>query len=265
MKTIQDYLNSGAEDIAPLLSLALNKDQAQLIAYNDYRLSDKEKIKLDKLIYKRQQGVPFAYLSGTKGFYHLDFKVTPDTLIPRPETELLIDIALDLFPGKEESCHLLDMGTGSGIIAITLADKNPHWTITATDYSAKALTVAKSNATTPIKFLQGRWFEPVGESKFDLIISNPPYIEQNDAYLQDLKFEPITALTAGIDGLDDIRVIANQAPTHLNKDGYLLLEHGYNQQDKIVELLQKNFTNIQTFQDYNSKDRAILAQIKNNT
>jgi len=265
LKTIQDYLNSGAEDIAPLLSLTLNKSSAQLIAHNNYELNNGERQQLNTLIEKRKQGVPYAYLSGTKGFYHLDFKVTSDTLIPRPETELLIDIVLDLFPDKEEPCHLLDLGTGSGIIAITLADKNPHWMVTATDYSAQALAVAKSNVTTPVEFLQGSWFEPVASQQFDLIISNPPYIEQGDAYLQDLKFEPITALTAGTDGLDDIRIIINQAPKHLNKDGYLLLEHGYNQQDKIVELLQKNFTNIQTFQDYNSKDRAILAQIKNNT
>jgi len=262
LNTVQDYLNSGAEDIAPLLSLALGKDQAQLIAYNDYRLSDEEKIKLDELIYKRQQGVPYAYLSGTKGFYHLDFKVTTDTLIPRPETELLIDIALDIFPDKEEPCHLLDLGTGSGIIAITLADKNPNWKITATDFSQKAIDTAKQNTTTQINFIQGSWFEPLKGKKFDLIVSNPPYIEENDPYLEDLKFEPISALTSGKDGLDDIRIIINQAPNHLDKNGFILLEHGYNQQDAIVSLLEENFTNIKKFKDYNAKDRAILAQIK---
>lgn len=259
MKTIQDYLKSGAIDIAPLLSLVLEKSGAELISNSHYQLSLDEKSRLESFILKRQQGMPFAYLSGSRGFYHLDFKVTPDTLIPRPETELLIDIALDLF-AKDKLCRLLDMGTGSGIIAITLADKNPHWQVTATDYSAQALTVAKSNMTTPIEFLQGNWFEPVAAQTFNLIISNPPYIEENDSYLDDLSFEPISALTAGKDGLDDIRIIIKEAPNHLAKDGYLLLEHGHDQQARIVELLTKDFTGILTFKDYNNIDRAILAQ-----
>lgn len=263
MSSIQDYLNSGACDIAPLLSLALNKSNVELITQSDYQLSPTEKQTLDKMIRQRTDGMPFSYISGTKGFYHLDFKVTPDTLIPRPETELLIDIALDLFP-KDKTCKLLDMGTGSGIIAITLADKNPHWTVTATDYSVQALAVAKSNTTKPIEFLQGSWLEPVAEQIFDLIVSNPPYIEEADKYLDDLTHEPITALTAGKDGLDDIRIIINDAPNHLTKDGYLLLEHGHEQQASIVKLLTKSFTHIQTFKDYNSKDRAILAQVKTN-
>lgn len=262
MKTIQDYLKSGAIDIAPLLSLVLKKSGAELISSSHYQLSLDEKSRLESFILKRQQGMPFAYLSGNRGFYHLDFKVTPDTLIPRPETELLIDIALGLFPDKDEPCHLLDLGTGSGIIAITLADKNPHWSVTATDFSSTALEVAQQNATTQIEFLQGSWLEPVADQTFDLIISNPPYIEENDSYLDDLSFEPISALTAGKDGLDDIRIIINQAPNHLEKNGFLLLEHGHDQQVRIVKLLEKNFTNIQTFKDYNQQDRAVLAQLK---
>ncbi len=262
MKTIQDYLNSSSVDIAPLLSLVLKKNNVELIIHSDYCLTPTEKQTLNKFIQQRTDGVPFSYISGTKGFYHLDFKVTADTLIPRPETELLIDISLELFP-NDVSCQLLDLGTGSGIIAITLADKKPHWQVMATDYSHTALEVAKSNATTNIEFAQGSWFEAVNSQCFDLIISNPPYIEENDSYLEDLTFEPISALTAGQDGLDEIRIIINNAPNHLNKNGYLLLEHGHDQQLRIIKLLTKNFTNIQTFQDYNIKDRAILAQIKN--
>ncbi|ALE52822.1 modification methylase HemK [Candidatus Thioglobus autotrophicus] len=262
MKTVQDYLKSGAIDIAPLLSLVLEKSGTELISNNHYQLSLGEKSRLESFILKRQKGMPFAYLSGNRGFYHLDFKVTPDTLIPRPETELLIDIALEL-PYSNQDLKVLDLGTGSGIIAITLADKNPHWQVSATDYSAQALEVAKSNATTQIEFLQGGWFEPVADQTFDLIISNPPYIEENDSYLDDLSFEPISALTAGKDGLDDIRIIINQAPNHLENNGFLLLEHGHDQQARIVELLTENFTHIQTFKDYNSKDRAVLAQVKN--
>ncbi|MDB3869405.1 peptide chain release factor N(5)-glutamine methyltransferase [Candidatus Thioglobus sp.] len=262
MKTVQDYLKSGAIDVAPLLSLVLEKSGAEIILNHDYALSSNERSRLESLLLKRQQGMPFAYLSGCRGFYHLDFKVTPDTLIPRPETELLIDIALETFSDKTKPCHLLDLGTGSGIIAITLKDKNPHWQVSATDFSNKALEVARSNATSQIEFLQGSWFEPVINQSFDLIISNPPYIEENDAYLDDLSFEPICALTAGKDGLDDIRIIIDQAPDHLGENGFLLLEHGHDQQDRIVKLLKRKFNNIQTFKDYNHKDRAILAQCK---
>jgi release factor glutamine methyltransferase len=261
LKTVQDYLNGGACDIAPLLSLVLGKSNTQLYAQNDYALDDKQQQQLENFIQQREQGIPFAYLSGKKGFYHLDFKVTKDTLIPRPETELLIDITLDLLK-KNQKYQVLDLGTGSGIIAVTLADINPRWKVSATDFSQAAINVAKINATTNINFTQGSWFDAVTDQTFDLIVSNPPYIEENDAYLDDLTYEPQTALVSGIDGLDDIRIIINNAPEYLNKDGYLLLEHGYNQQTEIVELLSINFTNIQTFMDYNSKDRAVLAQLK---
>jgi release factor glutamine methyltransferase len=239
----------------------LGKSNTQLYAQNDYALDDKQQQQLENFIQQREQGIPFAYLSGKKGFYHLDFKVTKDTLIPRPETELLIDITLDLLK-KNQKYQVLDLGTGSGIIAVTLADINPRWKVSATDFSQAAINVAKINATTNINFTQGSWFDAVIDQTFDLIVSNPPYIEENDAYLDDLTYEPQTALVSGIDGLDDIRIIINNAPEYLNKDGYLLLEHGYNQQTEIVELLSINFTNIQTFMDYNSKDRAVLAQLK---
>jgi release factor glutamine methyltransferase len=201
--------------------------------------------------------VDCSHVLTVKRFYHLDFIVTPDTLIPRPETELLIDIALDLF--KDKSCKLLDLGTGSGIIAITLADKNPHWQVVATDFSKQSLAVAKQNTTIDIDFQQGSWFAAVPDKQFDLIISNPPYIEQDDPCLKDLIHEPQTALVSGKDGLDDIRIIIKQAPQHLTNNGFLLLEHGYNQQLKIVDLLTTNFTHIQTFKDYNSNNRAVLA------
>ena len=262
MKTIGDFLKSGVIDIAPLLSLSLNQPNSSLYTNTDYQLTSAELAQLSALIQQREQGVPFAYLSGKKGFYHLDFHVGPDTLIPRPETELLIDIALDLFPDKEEPCQVLDLGTGSGIIAVTLADKNPHWQVYATDFSQAAIDIAKKNATRDIVFSKGSWFEAVTKQNFDLIVSNPPYIEEDDPHLKALTHEPISALTSGKDGLDDIRIIINEAPKFLKKNAYLLLEHGYNQQAKIAELLSQDFINIQTFQDYNKKDRAILAQLK---
>lgn len=259
---IKEYLKTQHKDIAQLLCLTLGKNHAWLLANDDYQLNKEEEHKLNALIKKREQGVPFAYLSGNKGFYHLNFKVTPDTFIPRPETELLIDVALDLFTDKTEPYHVLDLGTGSGVIAVTLADKNPHWQVVATDFSESALEVAKQNATNPIHFQQGRWFDAVSNQRFDFIVSNPPYIEENDLYLNDLKHEPMNALISGKDGLDDIRLIIQQAPNYLKENGYLLLEHGYNQQTKIISLLQKKFTHIQTFQDYNFHNRAILAQLK---
>ncbi|MBT5287248.1 MAG: peptide chain release factor N(5)-glutamine methyltransferase [Candidatus Thioglobus sp.] len=261
MQTVQDYLKSGAIDIAPLLSLVLEKSNTELYAQSDYTLNTKQQERLSSFIKQREQGMPFAYLSGKKGFYHLDFKVTKDTLIPRPETELLIDITLNLFK-KNQKHTVLDLGTGSGVIAVTLADINPRWKISATDFSQAALNVAKKNATTNISFSQGSWFEAVPNQTFDLVISNPPYIEEGDTYLDDLTHEPQTALTAGEDGLDDIRIIINNAPEYLNKEGYLLLEHGFDQQEKIVNLLSEKFHNIKIFKDYNNNDRAVIAQIK---
>lgn len=256
---IKKHLKNSHKDIILLLSLVLRKNSAWILTHDDYQLNENETHKLHILIKKREQGVPFAYLSGTQGFYHLDFKVTPDTLIPRPETELLIDIALDLFQNKP--CDLLDLGTGSGIIAVTLADKNPQWKVTATDFSKKALAVAKENSIVKINFQYGYWFEAVTSQTFDFIISNPPYIEENDVHLKHLKYEPITALTAGKQGLDAIKIIIKQAPKHLNNQGYLLLEHGHNQQAMVVALLKENFTHIRTFNDYNFRHRAVLARL----
>jgi len=253
LNTVGDYLKSGAIDIAPLLSLVLGKSNTELYVQNDYALDDKQQRQLLNFIQQREQG--------KKGFYHLDFKVTKDTLIPRPETELLIDITLDLL-NKNQKYQVLDLGTGSGIIAVTLADINPRWKVSATDFSQAALNIAKINATTNINFTQGNWFDAVADETFDFIVSNPPYIEEDDAYLTDLTYEPQTALVSGEDGLDDIRIIVNNAPKHLNKGGYLLLEHGYNQQQQITKLLNKAFHNIKAFKDYNGNDRAVLAQIK---
>jgi len=263
-KTIQDFLRSNIIDIEGLLGLALDFSKSFLYANPNHKISTAELASLDILIQKRQSGEPFAYLSGSKGFYHLDFTVTTDTLIPRPETELLIDISLDLFdPNKP--IKILDLGTGSGIIAITLADKCASWRVSATDQSEGALEVAKSNAkniATSVEFSHGSWLEAVPGQDFDLIISNPPYVEDNDPHLADLQFEPISALISGADGLDDIRLIIEQAPKQLNAGGYLLLEHGYNQQREVMRLMRKFFVEVRGFQDSNNIDRATLGRIK---
>jgi release factor glutamine methyltransferase len=263
-KTIQDFIRSDIIDIEELLCLALNYSKSLLYANPNHKISASELAKLDLLIQKRESGEPFAYLSGTKGFYHLDFKVTNDTLIPRPETELLIDIALGLFR-EDESIKMLDLGTGSGIIAITLADKCGHWKVSATDQSEGALEVAKENAQktkTVIEFSHGSWFEAVPNQCFDLIISNPPYVQTNDPHLEGLQFEPIEALISGADGLEDIRMIIDQAPKQLSSGGYLLLEHGYNQQREIMRLMRQSFSDVRGFSDNNGVDRAVLGRIK---
>lgn len=263
-KTTQDFLYSDIVDIEELLGLSLNCSKSSLYANPNHKISSAELASLDLLIQKRQSGEPFSYLSGSKGFYHLDFKVTTDTLIPRPETELLIDISLDLFDSNE-AIKVLDLGTGSGVIAITLAHKCANWQVSATDQSMPALEVAKENARnvmTDIEFSHGSWFDAVPYQSFDLIISNPPYVQSNDPHLEDLQFEPIEALTSGTDGLDDIRLIIEQAPKQLHSGGYLLLEHGHNQQREIMRFMRQSFTEVRGFQDNNGVDRAVLGRIQ---
>ena len=261
MKSIKDFLRNDVEDISKLLSLALNKTQEQLYANLDYQLVDTELSVLLSYIDQRKKGKPFAYIKGSKGFYDLDFIVSPATLIPRPETELLIDITLNLLD-KNKNLKVLDLGTGSGVIAITISEKRPKWKLSATDLSLDALNIARLNSTKKIDFYCGSWFDPVPPETFDLIVSNPPYINEHDPHLLDLRYEPIEALVSGDDGLNDIREIITKSTLFLNSGGYLLLEHGYDQKDRIVKLLEESYTSIKTFKDLNKVDRAVLAKLR---
>ena len=260
-RLIKNLLREDVEDASKLLGLAINKTQEHLFANLDIEITSSEFKKFKRLTEERKSGKPFAYIKGSQGFYENDFLVSQSTLIPRPETELLIDIALENLD-SEKKIKALDLGTGSGIIAITLSEKCPKWEISATDYSIEALNIAKHNAIRDIDFYCGSWFEPLPQKKFDLIVSNPPYISKNDPHLEDLRFEPIEALVYGSDGLEDIRLIISRSPQFLCRGGILLLEHGYNQKDSIVELLEKSFTNIRAFKDLNNVDRAILAELR---
>jgi len=260
-KLIKNLLREDVEDVSKLLGLALNKSQEFLFANLDYEISSSEFRNFLSLIQERKIGKPFAYIKGSQGFYDNEFIVSSSTLIPRPETELLIDIIQDKL-NPEKKLKALDLGTGSGIIAITLSEKYPKWEISATDKSKEALSVAKLNARNSINFYCGSWFEPLPQEKFDLIVSNPPYISANDPHLESLSFEPIEALVSGNDGLEDIRLIITQSPQYLNNGGLLLIEHGYDQKDRIIKLLGDSFKNVQTFKDLNGIDRAIVAELR---
>jgi release factor glutamine methyltransferase len=256
---MQKYLTSKIIDIEYLLCLTTGKSKTWLWTNKDYKLTSAEIEKLENLIKKRENGVPFAYLSGEKSFYHLDFIVNENTLIPRPETENIIEIVKNL---NLTNAKVLDLGTGSGIIAITLKDLFPNFEILAVDNNTQTLEVAKLNAkkhNTNINFVLSSWFENIVDFDFDLIISNPPYIQEDDKHLQDLS-DPIGSLTSPENGLKDIKEIIKNSPKYLKKDGFLLLEHGHNQQKEIVNLLT-DFKNIKTFDDLNNVNRNILAQV----
>lgn len=207
---------------------------------------------------RRADGEPLAYLLGDKEFFGLTLKVTPDTLIPRPDTETLVEWALSLIP-EAGPARVVDLGTGSGAIALALAHARPQAHITAVDASAGALAVALDNARQlglRVRGLQGSWLTPLAGERFDLIVSNPPYIAEGDPHLPALRHEPITALTSGPDGLDDIRLIVAQAPAHLAPGGWLLLEHGYNQAPEVGALLrQQGFEEVSTRFDLGGQPR----------
>ncbi len=237
-----------------LLGFILRQTRAYLYTYPDKIIPEDKHQRFQNLKTKRAQGVPIAYLLGEKEFYSLRFKVTPDTLIPRPETELLIDTVLEILPS--EQAKVLDLGTGSGVIAITLAKLRPHLQVMATDFSAPALQVAKDNAKqydlTNIEFLLSHWFDSIAPQAFDIIVSNPPYIADRDPHLKqgDVRFEPETALQSGAEGLDDLKQIIKLAPAYLVSGGSLLVEHGFDQADAVQALFKTaGFHKISTVKD----------------
>jgi release factor glutamine methyltransferase len=213
------------------------------------------------LVERRAAGEPVAHITGRRGFWSLDLEVSPATLIPRPETELLVELALQRLP-SDAACNVADLGTGSGAIALAIARERPRARVVASDASAAALSVAQRNAQRHaignVAFVHGDWLAPLAGQHFDLIVSNPPYIEAADPHLAqgDLRFEPPTALASGPDGLDDIRRIVRDAPAHLHPGGWLLFEHGWNQGAAVRALLTAaGYTEVFTAQDLESRDR----------
>lgn len=274
-----------------LLEHVLNVSHAWLIAHADDEIQPAAYSHFETLILRRVAGEPIAYILGEREFYGLKLKVTPDTLIPRADTETMVEAALAKIPQTDNNASsssmqkgnsnkkeimdsqsrrgdapsILDLGTGSGAIALAIARNRPYAQITAVDASKAALDVAIENAKTlkisNVTFLQSNWYAGVGHNKFDMIVSNPPYIEHNDIHLNqgDLRFEPITALASGQDGLDDIRHIIKYAKLYLKPSGWLMIEHGYNQAAAVAELLKlAEFSNIHHVKDLAGINRVTL-------
>jgi release factor glutamine methyltransferase len=253
-------------DAEVLLSLILEKNRTYLRTWPKKQLHAQQRLQYKALLKQRQQGTPIAYIVGVREFWSRDFKVSPDVLIPRPDTELLIELSLPLIP-KDKSCKLIDLGTGSGAIAVTLATERPYAQVIATDISSAALKIAKQNADRyhcrNIRFLQSSWFSDITENSFDLVISNPPYIAPTDPHLHqgDLRFEPQSALVADENGLKDISVIVESACKHLKEGGYLLIEHGFEQKSPVQAIFESfGYANIQTHTDLGGNPRVTMAQ-----
>ncbi|MEP1445076.1 MAG: peptide chain release factor N(5)-glutamine methyltransferase [Paraglaciecola sp.] len=257
---------SAAIDSKVLLAASLNKELVFLHTWPE-KLLDKLQMKtFEEFIEQRTAGHPVAHIIGYRDFWTLRLKVTPATLIPRPETELLVEIALTL--DLPESVKVLDLGTGTGAIALALASEKHNWVITGVDKQSDAVTLAKHNAVLNklerVEFKQSDWFSAVTQQQFDLIVSNPPYIEENNAYLQlgDVRFEPSSALTAGLDGLEDIRHIVAQSRQYLTHNGWLVIEHGYQQSASVEAIFKENtFKKIYSESDLNGLPRATFGCI----
>lgn len=247
-------------DAQMLLLHALNKptsNRAWLLAHSRDDVPDQVQQHLADIASRRTRGEPMSYITGHKEFYGLDLQVDARVLDPRADTETLVDWALEVLP-QHQPARAIDLGTGSGAIALALQHQRPHWQVQALDYSTDALVVAQANAARlqlPVAFRQGAWLQGLQE-RFDLIVSNPPYIAAQDIHLEALKHEPLQALASGTDGLDDIRTIVAQAPACMDEGGWLLLEHGYNQANAVRALLRDaGFAQVQSRHDLAGTER----------
>jgi release factor glutamine methyltransferase len=281
-----------------LLQHALKVDRAWLIAHDNDDIDADVEHQFNSLIQRRIGGEPIAYILGNREFYGLNLAVTPDTLIPRPDTETLVEAALAKIPvcettqtpsfrrmsessdfsknnhqtldsdlRRNDEVSVLDLGTGSGAIALAIAKSRPQTNVVAVDASTAALEVAKKNASnlqiTNVRFLLSNWFSALAGERFDIIASNPPYIEATDSHLKqgDLRFEPISALASGADGLDDIRRIIDDCLIHLKPQGWLMFEHGYNQAESVRDLMaQTGLVAIETLKDLGGNDRVTIGK-----
>lgn len=270
MATVRDILRQGAQclrgadarrEAVLLLRNVLGISDAWLVAHADEVVDAAHAAAFDALMERRARGEPIAYIIGTRGFHDLELEVSPDVLIPRPETELLVGLALHRIPAGIE-CNVADLGTGSGAIALAIAKARPHARVVATDASKAALAVARRNTmrngVANVAFAQGNWCAALGGARFDVIVSNPPYIAEGDPHLRegDLRFEPPRALASGQDGLDAIRTIIRDVPAHLAPGGWLLFEHGFDQGVTVRDLLATHgYTEAFIERDLEGRDR----------
>ncbi len=248
-----------------LLTDILQKDRAFIYANPNHRLSDANFQRFISGLAARACGEPIAYITGHKAFWTIDLAVSRAVLIPRPETELLVEQSLKFFANNEGAIRVLELGVGSGAIACSLASEKPAWQILAVDACPAALKIATQNAQTlqlDIQFLQSDWFSAIPEgATFDLIVSNPPYVSATDEHLKSLNFEPKNALVSGADGLTALKKIIVTTPNYLSAGGWLLFEHGYQQGEAVRRLMhQAGYTAVSTFCDLNGKERATRGQ-----
>lgn len=276
---IQQLTNDESDNPLPSFWLTdwllhvIDKPAIVLMTDEDYQLSDTELEQFDTGVAKMKQGTPLAYLTGQQEFWSLNFTVNEHTLIPRPDTEVLVEQVLNWInaqPTQLSNKRLLDLGTGSGCIAISLAHelKHANWKVVAVDLSSEALKLAQHNAVSNnvsnVEFIQSSWYQALpicDEPQFDIIVSNPPYIDEEDEHLAGLKAEPISALSAPNQGLADIEHIVQQAPQYLRTGGLLAIEHGHDQGATVRQLfLDSNFESVYTVKDYGGNDRITLGQ-----
>ncbi|WP_455210954.1 peptide chain release factor N(5)-glutamine methyltransferase [Kaarinaea lacus] len=266
---LKSHNDSAALEAEILLCHCLKKNRAYLRTWPEKPLDAEVLAQYQQLLSRRQQGEPIAYITGYKEFWDLNLRVSPEVLIPRPETEHLVELALEKIPA-DATWHIADLGTGSGAIALAIAKERPHCRITATDQSVASLEVAKDNANANniqnVRFCHSSWFEALAEERFNVIVSNPPYVSDHDPHLQqgDLRFEPQRALSSGPNGLDDIEHIIRHAGAHLIPPGWLLLEHGYQQGNAVMALLQNHgFCEVQCHSDYAQLERVSVGRLCN--
>jgi release factor glutamine methyltransferase len=253
-KNLEQISDSARLDAELMLAFVLDKPRSYLFSHADEQPDEERYDIFTGMVHRRAQGEPVAYITGRREFWSMDLVVNRHTLIPRPDTEVLVEQVLACL--DETPRRLLDLGTGSGAIALALAKERPQDVVVATDVSADALSVARYNASrlelANVEFALGSWFEAVSGQRFDLVASNPPYVAHGDPHLEEdgLPYEPITALVAGGDGLDAIRLLASQSPGHLHPGGSLFMEHGYDQAEQVAEILaDAGFTGIRQHPD----------------
>lgn len=275
MSTIESLLNSADLPDSPtprldaelLLAAALGKPRSYLRTWPERELDGEQLTRFQASLQRRRQGEPVAYILGHQGFWSLDLEVAPHTLIPRPDTELLVETALELLPATPLSA--LDLGTGTGAIALALASERTAWQVTGVDRVEEAVALAERNRQRlqlgNARFLHSHWFSALSGERYGLILSNPPYIRADDQHLDqgDVRFEPSSALVAGSDGLDDIRAIIQAAPAHLLPGGWLLLEHGFDQAEAVRELLVAGgFAEVHSRRDLGGHERISLGRFE---